>query len=144
MASANRTAERVRVYLRGVPLGTFALSGGDLVLAPLEREPGYDSFATVIRAASEPLWQLGFLHPPSPRIAAEALAPPRELAFELRDMDGRQLHADFVNVVASPASHAPPTVVVHRKHANAAIASVLGQVRRAPGEPGAPPPDGGR
>ena len=134
--STSDQVDFVTVFLRGVPLGTASVGAGDLVITPLQTSIGYGSFESEILEASRLLWEQGFLHPPKPRIAAEALTPSPHLSFEMRDMDGRMLHADFVNVVAAPALNAPPVVVVCRKHVNAAVASVLAPPRKSTGERG--------
>jgi hypothetical protein len=125
--------DRVTVQLRGVPLGAVWLAEGDLVFTTLEPSAAYDGFAEAVRAASEPLWHLGFLQPRTARIAVEALKPRAEDSYELRDTAGRSLAVDFVNVVASPRAGEPPVVIVYRKFVHAAVASVLRE-----------PPSGGR
>ena len=123
--------DRVTVQLRGVPLGAIWLAESDLVVTTLEPSAAYDGFSEAIRAASEPLWQLGFLQPRRAHLAIEALAPRAEDAYELRDVAGRILAVDFVNVVASPGAGEPPVVIVYRKYVHAAVASVL---RETPGD----------
>jgi len=122
--------DRVTVQLHGVPLGALSLEPGELVLASLEPWPAYAAVAGSIRAASEQLWRDGFLHPGSTRVAIESLAPQAEHPFELRDLEGRVLEVDFVNVVASPRELEPPVVVVYRKRVHAAIASIVGEGSR--------------
>ena len=133
MTSTDGEGDRVTVYLRGVPLGDAAIPAGDLVLTPLRCLAGYDGFEDAIADASVELWNQGFLQPGGPHIAAEALAPPADLAFELRDVAGHVVHADFVNVVASPRDAEPPTVIVYRRFANAAVASLLRTPPKRPG-----------
>jgi hypothetical protein len=56
------------------------------------------------------------------------------MTFELRDASGEALHADFVNVVLSPRPDEPPIVIVCRKYAHAAVASLLAPRSQAAGD----------
>lgn len=123
--SATSDIERAVVYLRGMPLGTFGLPDGDLVIATLEPTRPYESFVPAIRYLSEAFWARGFLPPRPGRVPVEALAPSADQSFELRDSLGRMLAVDFVNVIESPEPTDPPVVVVCRKHVNALVASAL-------------------
>jgi hypothetical protein len=142
-----KKAERAHVFWRGVPVGALWLSDGDVVITSLEPTAAFAAISDTVRQHSARLWDRGFLQQDSAsvwepgilrhtrqRIAIEALAPVADLAFELRDLNGRALHADFVNVVASPRPVESPVVVVCRKYAHAAVASVLRSPQRAAGD----------
>lgn len=126
--------ERANVVLRGVPVGALWLSEGDVVFASLEPTPAFDAIIDHVQRASARVWARGFLQPSRQRIAIEALAPAPGLAFELRDANGAPLHADFVNIVASPRPGEPAIVVVCRKYAHAAVASLLRPPHRSAGD----------
>ena len=138
--------ERAQIFVRGVPIGSFWLSEGDVVITTLEPNAAFTAISDDVRAFSTALWEKGFLQHVSVslwekgvfkhtrrRVTVEALSPTHGMGFELRDLNGDALHADFVNVVASPRPAELPVVVVCRKHAHSAVASVLRFPQRAAG-----------
>ena len=130
--------ERFLVCLRGAPIGEVDLTDGDLVIADLEPKPAYEAIRADVRLASQDAWKAGFLGALKSRMTADVLAPVGELSFELRDLTGSAVHADFVNVIARKDAAQPSVVVVSRRRANAAVASILSRTPRAdrPGQRG--------
>jgi hypothetical protein len=140
-------AERAHLFLRGVPVGAFWLFESSVVIAALEPTEAFAAIREEVGYHSMRLWRKGFLQQNSgdvpergvvrhtrQRVTVEALAPAAGMAFELRDASGGALHADFVNVVVSPRAGEPPVVVVCRKYAHAAVASLLRPPSRASGD----------
>lgn len=95
------------VLHHGVPVGALRLPEGELVSARLDPLPAYASIADVVRAGSGVLLAQGFFGaataPAQPDPARErAVAAAAALAFELEDVEGRPVAADFVNLIEAP------------------------------------------
>jgi hypothetical protein len=131
---------RVAVYHNGVPIGEADLRGGELVIAEFEPNAAYAGVQPVIREASEVLWSLGFFHSEGtrPRLPAEALGRAARLPLELRDAQGKQLAADFVNLVERPGAGAAPVLFARFRHAHAGVPAALRPPNREPGSTSGP------
>ena len=117
----------VSVVYNGVPIGEADLGGGELVVAEFRPSDAYTVIQPIVRDASRALWNLGFFNPEniSPRVPAEVLGRAARLSLELRDAEGNQLHADFVNVVERPSPGSAPVLFARFRHSHAGVTSTV-------------------
>lgn len=117
---------------RGVPVGRVRLTGTELAAGELRIVPAYLAIRDVVRRASESLWAIGFLAPPSSpggcRVPLEAVTRAADLELELRDDEtGALIWTDFVKIVERPAADATPVVFARVRLAPATQRAVVGQ-----------------
>jgi hypothetical protein len=96
---------RYSVNHEGVPVGFVELPEGELVAGALAPVVGLEAFRPTIRAGSDALLALGFFGAASGvalKGAGTALRAAADLRFDLVDVEGRVVHANFVNLIESP------------------------------------------
>ncbi|HEY7394537.1 MAG TPA: hypothetical protein VH559_06820 [Gemmatimonadaceae bacterium] len=96
---------RYSVNHDGVPVGFVELPEGELVAGKLAPVAGLEAFRPTIRAGSDALLALGFFGAASGVAlngAGTALRAAADLRFDLVDVDGGVVHANFVNLIESP------------------------------------------
>jgi hypothetical protein len=101
---------------RGIPLGHADFTPHGLAIADFVPYPAYGEVREAIRQASEFLWAMGFfgVRGANPaRIPEDVLGRAASLEFEIRDVPGELVHADWINLIERPGP-APAPVFVAR------------------------------
>jgi hypothetical protein len=128
------TVTRHQIAHRGLPVGHAEFVASGLVIADLEPGSGYASVRYVIREASEVLWAMGFFgyRGANPgRMPEEVLARAASLDFEVRDANGDQVHADWVNIIERPGPAPTPILVARFRLDHAGVPSVPSPAERS-------------
>ena len=117
---------RYSVNHDGVPVGFVELSEGELVAGTLTPVAALDAVRPTIRAGSDALLSLGFFGATSGVAlngAGTALRAAADLRFDLIDLEGRVVHATFVNLIEAPDGGV--VVIARLSHASAATPALV-------------------
>ena len=113
---------RYTVLHHGVPIGTVELTDRELAAGTMAPTEAYQAVRPTIRSGSEALLQLGFFGAASqmPGADRESLSAAAALAFELTDLDGRDVPVTFLNLIEAPGDERV-VVLARLSHAPAAV-----------------------